>query len=520
MRRLAPVLLTLAMAVPAQAATITQGGDTSLNCRVTVSGEIAPGDAARMIAALDAVLAGYDMQPDLPPEQYFNKGEIRVCLDSAGGDWAEALRMGDALAYRYPDLAYPYTMIGTAIASGATCEGPCAMVFMAGGYFSHLSATGFHEPDRLLHTNATLGFGLPDGIDPLEAINAIADRAERYMIYPNLFREILGTPPGSLTRVETVAHAASWRIQLSGTPAVRDPGPVAYEYACKNLTAGPFFALGARYRYSDAAPAEIRDQAGGLFHLYSYGIPNAGYWGDAMERRAEDGWFVQGDTQVSFVLPGCFGMYFPDTRKIILNDGDALSMHYEVFTPARIGGRMPLRQTYWAEGDTLRPGEAGNWMLFPPWTRLGDMSRAARDSGDGWIPGDTVLTPVTDRFTAHCAGLEGGAVVADTDCAVELIGRVTADARTVTQTVVIRWPGGSETRFPLGAPEQAEPGPGGADLRHAGRWPDMFDGALNVPPRYDESLGLSACFTRPGTPLAQCVETTGFTGTDFPFWDR
>lgn len=527
MIRLFLICLSLFYSAAAYAADIRLGGDASLNCQVTLTGEVTQGDADRLLAMFEEVFARYTLDDETAPETQFGKGDIRLCLNSPGGNFTEALRIGDMLAYQYPHLPYHYGMIGTAVPDGAVCTSSCALIFMAGGYFSAISATGFREPDRQLHLNGRLGFHAP-GLAIAEgeytqaqvekafdiavrSINELAERLERYQIYPRLFQTIVSTPPSDMSFVETTGHAGSWRIQLAGAARPSDISATSLRNVCTNLNAYPFFAFGAEYRYGEAAPASIRDGARQLFGTRRFGVDGLVPW----DGFPQETLVVNGD-RTAFEYDTCFGAYFPDTGKIIFNDADAAG---GAFPPGQIRNQDHTKRTYWQDGDDLRPGEDGAWMLYPSWTQLADLWAASQSSPGGVVEGSRILTPVFDHFSARCAGYRGDQRSKDADCQFAVIGEMSADGNLVRERYRITWPGDlttDYTRESYNAP--LVPGDP-SEWRYAGSWRDLHPDNPAVDDLYND-FGLSACFERLSNGILHCADTDRFESTTMEYWDR
>lgn len=234
--RLALAAVLGGVAGAGHAAEIMLSDGQSMGCQLRIDGPIATGDADRLDEALR----------DLPfPEGTSPVGQ-RVCLNSTGGSLGEAVRMGDLIAERF---------MGTAVPEAATCEGPCALVFL-GGRFAHPEADGDFIPDRLLHPRGTLGFHAPPlviedrayGRDEInraysaalgsmgEILRLRSDHAAE--IPDSLFLTILNTPATDMTYVETVEQAARWQIEVAPVALTAEDIGAALRHACLNADGG------------------------------------------------------------------------------------------------------------------------------------------------------------------------------------------------------------------------------------------------------------------------------------------
>lgn len=226
MRLLAALLCLLAP--PMQAATLSPGGDETMGCTVTLSGQIDRGDSDRL----------YDYLTDNGLGQ--GETQARLCLDSPGGSYIDGVRMGSLLT-QYG--------IGTAIPAGARCESACAIAFMGGAWTGE---EGAFVPDRTMHPRARLGFHAPSltvadrsytkaEIDTAYGIALIAVselmqlRIDTQFDFPDaLMLEMLATPPQSLRHIETAVDAAQWNIAVWPLALPDASAKTLTEIACHN----------------------------------------------------------------------------------------------------------------------------------------------------------------------------------------------------------------------------------------------------------------------------------------------
>lgn len=109
---------------------------------VHISGEIAPGDAAKLRALVDREGLSSCLSPGRCP--FTNV----ISLDSPGGSFGEALR----LAQLIQDENF-VTMLGP----GTRCESACVLTFLAG----YTTYEGFFYPRRFAHVSARIGVHQP-----------------------------------------------------------------------------------------------------------------------------------------------------------------------------------------------------------------------------------------------------------------------------------------------------------------------------------------------------------------------
>jgi hypothetical protein len=105
-------------------------------CTHFLNGTIARGDAAKVKLAIET----------------YGIGVVRLCLNSTGGDFAEAVKISRIVIS---------SRTGTALEPHSKCLSACAFIFMAGSY----GRSDVNIPSRVMHVTATLGFHAPF-IDP------------------------------------------------------------------------------------------------------------------------------------------------------------------------------------------------------------------------------------------------------------------------------------------------------------------------------------------------------------------
>jgi hypothetical protein len=157
----------------------------------------------------------------------------RLCLNSSGGSILEALDMAEAIHQLSQADA---SGLPTGIARGDVCESACAWVFLAGSwrrFFSFDSLMYDKISDAILHPSGRLGLHMPfialQNNDLLgfedamrlqviiaESIGRIVHAASQEFINVSfsLLSEVLQTPFNSMLRIETVADALEYNVEI------------------------------------------------------------------------------------------------------------------------------------------------------------------------------------------------------------------------------------------------------------------------------------------------------------------
>lgn len=207
------VLATISIRSQAAAATITtqlSQNEMEMGCGIAVRGFIADGDASDLTAAV----------ADL--EVYELSSKPRLCLDSPGGSFVEAVRIVEAMR-DFPVL------LSTAVAEDARCESACSIIFMAGLEGGRLESP---RPMRIMHPRSRLGFHSPnlelssgeyshEDVErsffiAMEAISRLlSTRATTASFSDSLIIEMLATAPSEMFYIETVHQAARWLISVA-----------------------------------------------------------------------------------------------------------------------------------------------------------------------------------------------------------------------------------------------------------------------------------------------------------------
>jgi hypothetical protein len=119
--------------------------DTEVDCNIRLNGRIEVGDAER----LTSLLSKFSQDTSTGPY---------LCLDSEGGDFAEAILIVEA-------ILQPHKINGvhTVVDAHKSCLSACAFIFMAG---MECIGTGDKcSPARSLHVTGRLGFHAPRAED-------------------------------------------------------------------------------------------------------------------------------------------------------------------------------------------------------------------------------------------------------------------------------------------------------------------------------------------------------------------
>ncbi len=159
-----------------------------------------------------------------------------LCLDSPGGNLAEALRIAEYLQEQ---------RIGTQLTEAAVCLSSCAVIFMAG---TSVADDDYTFPLRIMHPTAQLGFHAPRLV-PREGEYSAENVERAYTlalatlsgiiqilgqqrsdivpprVKPSLIARILDTPSDRIELVDTVDKAGRWGITV--WPIANEPRHIA-----------------------------------------------------------------------------------------------------------------------------------------------------------------------------------------------------------------------------------------------------------------------------------------------------
>ena len=175
-------------------------------CTIALTGEIVPGDAQAL----------WDTDP--------KNGDV-LCLNSPGGNFAEAIKIADRL---------DGGVLATRLEAGSECMSACALIFVAASWFEDI-----HVPRRSMHQDARLGFHAPFVIPPkgqyteqsisdafkigtnavalMMRLGTIEGRFGYEGVFPNdIMIEILGKGPNEFYEIDTPARAKALGVEVFG----------------------------------------------------------------------------------------------------------------------------------------------------------------------------------------------------------------------------------------------------------------------------------------------------------------
>jgi hypothetical protein len=247
MRTMITLISALLLGQAAIAADIRMEEDGEYGCLATLTGRIAPGDAAALQSVMQraATESRYnetiwytDYGDGSPPDIDF-KTPLNLCLDSPGGSLAEAVVLAQAVHGR----------LGTMIRPGAICESACALVFMAGSYDTgsdigvvvsrHMhvdSKLGFHEPSLTVsegnYDAATISKAYQVSV---RATALIFRNLVKFQFSPSLAAQMHETPADQMFYVSTVREAARWGISVVGVDAPLAYSDAVIQSGCANM---------------------------------------------------------------------------------------------------------------------------------------------------------------------------------------------------------------------------------------------------------------------------------------------
>lgn len=169
-----------------------------------------------------------------------------VCLDSPGGSFAEAIKIGEYMKEQN---------IGAQLEKDAKCLSACSLIFMAGSYYAHEVGSLFW---RIMHPTAQLGFHVPSLVveegnyqkDSVEKAYQIAMRSISDMIFKlvqkqgfeggntmklALIGEMISTPSNQMFMIDTVDKVGRWDIRIAPSVLPQNITDTQYYQACLNI---------------------------------------------------------------------------------------------------------------------------------------------------------------------------------------------------------------------------------------------------------------------------------------------
>lgn len=244
----------IAVSSKANAADIYAYNNEFLHCRIKLSGPIVKGDAEKLRKFIKSIYGKPEfISLEFANVKALNFGEKanwdnvkdydqfkkhRICLDSNGGSFVEALKITDMFM---PGL-------GTVVERGANCLSACSIIFMAGAYREGDNGV---FPDRFLHAGGNLGFHSPSLVVAegtfdaksvmkaykiaIKSIAGIQSRLAKLKIGRGLLLAQLSTPSDDMYMIETTGQAAQWEIPIFGTVHPQTVDLFHAEQACANL---------------------------------------------------------------------------------------------------------------------------------------------------------------------------------------------------------------------------------------------------------------------------------------------
>lgn len=429
----------------AQAAEFHGGGDTALNCKMTVRGPIEPGDADAFLDALRRhVLPESGTYDDL--SVIMDNRHRRICLDSPGGSLNEAIRMVDILLGRHgtADEKRHLDRIGTVIPAGARCLSACAVLFMAGG--ANHENVGGRTPDRILHARGQLGFHAPalrvpdgqysrDSVDKafrtaILSMNSISERQEDISFPPTLLARMIATPPDQMFHVTRLGEAAQWMIDIAGLPRIEPMTKGNFLNAC--LAAQPGLLPTVRYweNWIDGHDRRHNKEAG------------AGRLGDHAEfvRQQRRRWQPGRLSEQTHSSDNLVTYSFRSETEL---EESSLQCRAEFYGELAGAPFSSGERRYWVEFERGSEMAFEHAFLYPP--QLAFSGLAQRLEGQASVPADAVVFETGLQAQSRCLVFDRFGRQTDSDpCQAEVTHMLRADGQARYQTV-FTWPSGART---------------------------------------------------------------------------
>lgn len=260
--------LFLTITTASKAADLIEYTEPKFGCILKLSGPIVAGDAQKIYEKLyqfgvegrhDVLIV--DKKYNYLKSDIFVSRSHRICLDSIGGSFSEAIRIADII----------YGQLGTAVEAGFKCLSACAVSFMAGTYNTETDAGIVIS--RVLEAGGKLGFhapalAVPDGQytkDHVQraykvsvaATGALSRRMAKMSFSPSLLTAMYSTPPDEMLMIEYIHQAALWEITIAGIKWPRKLTARHVGYACFNAYRAAGFT-------SDPSPLQYFGNAKGV----------------------------------------------------------------------------------------------------------------------------------------------------------------------------------------------------------------------------------------------------------------
>lgn len=225
------------------------------------------------------------------------KNTQRICLDSPGGSFLEALNIAKIIhALNW----------GTIVPKNATCESACALIFLAGSFFTEGESV---VADRHIHATAKLGFHapsllLPESTDQLfdrevvmkaykvaiQSMAVIQQGVELLNLRSSLLAQMLITSPDEMFYIDTIEKAQRWHIGVYGTQIPSSIGGYQMQLAC-DAAIESLFDDQKLYQSTDTSEpisddydrrGELSFKRKGNTGSYNYNGVRTGYLGEAV----------------------------------------------------------------------------------------------------------------------------------------------------------------------------------------------------------------------------------------------
>ena len=202
-------------------------------CNIKMSGDVKSGD----LEALKSIIV---RMPQNDNQRGFYP-RTRLCLDSAGGSYEEALKIAEFLLQGGG--------VGTATVPNGECLSACAIIFIAGANIG--GEDNSVSPDRYLHVSSRLGFHAPylkeggpeydkttldtamlAGIRAVAKLLKITSAAGDHFISQSLLYEMMERGPNEAFFIDTVGKAVKYKILLYGYVGKADLGEPTVQMLC------------------------------------------------------------------------------------------------------------------------------------------------------------------------------------------------------------------------------------------------------------------------------------------------